>query len=128
MSGPGIPPSWRALIEALNGPPPRVPDGTPGVRDVDAPCEDYQPAGAPWKDAPGTGGCDTDGHYLCRECVHISEAALRWRRDECATCGTKLAESPALGEHCPACDTERVAREAARARNREARRAQAVSS
>lgn len=37
------------------------PDETPGVRDVDAPCEYYEPG------EPGAGGgCHSDGHYLCR--------------------------------------------------------------
>lgn len=41
----------------------RVPDGTPGVRDVDAPCELFR-LGTP----TGTGRCLGDGHYLCHEC------------------------------------------------------------
>jgi hypothetical protein len=47
----------------------RMPDGLPGVRDVDAPCADFTPG-----TSPGTlriGDCDTDGHYLCEECVHV---------------------------------------------------------
>jgi hypothetical protein len=37
--------------------------GDPGVRDPDAPCAEFEP-GEP------AGRCDTDGHYMCRECVH----------------------------------------------------------
>jgi hypothetical protein len=44
----------------------RMPDGLPGVRDVDAPCADFTPA----LDIMRIGDCDTDGHYLCGECVH----------------------------------------------------------
>lgn len=45
----------------------------PGVRDPDNICESYRPVARkrvlgvvdpPW------GSCDTDGHYLCKECVH----------------------------------------------------------
>ncbi len=37
--------------------------GEIGVRDPGAPCRDFVP-GEP------VGRCDTDGHYMCRECVH----------------------------------------------------------
>jgi hypothetical protein len=43
----------------------RLPDGTPGVRDVDAPCEDYQPGAS---GPPQSANCESDGHYLCHEC------------------------------------------------------------
>lgn len=97
-----IPIAWRALVAEINGA--RVPDGTPGVRDADAPCEDFEPVGRAFEDAPGEGNCETDGHYLCRECVHISLAALRRRRDQCEDCGEGLVTSKVMGEHCPACD------------------------
>jgi hypothetical protein len=37
--------------------------GAPGVRDPEAPCEEF---------VPGTpdGNCGTDGHYMCHECEH----------------------------------------------------------
>lgn len=41
----------------------RVSDGTHGVRDPDAPCEDYTP-GEPTSWAR----CEGDGHYLCKGC------------------------------------------------------------
>lgn len=41
----------------------RIPDGTAGVRDVDAPCSGFTPG------EPLGSECRTDGHYLCRECV-----------------------------------------------------------
>lgn len=44
---------------------PRIPDGTPGIRDVDSPCAEFAIEGAP-RDA----SCMTDGHYLCQECIH----------------------------------------------------------
>jgi len=45
-------------------------------RDVDYPCpsRDFEP-GEP------RGDCDTDGHYMCRECVHASRRAIA-ERDE----------------------------------------------
>lgn len=76
------PPAWRGLLEALGHS--RTPDGKPGLRDVDAPCEHYEPVEMA-REAEGHGDCDTDGHYLCAEgqivCHHISAQALAHRRD-----------------------------------------------
>ena len=36
--------------------------GGPGVRDTKAPCDMFSPG------KPTNGGCQGDGHYLCREC------------------------------------------------------------
>ena len=47
---------WRALIEA------------PGVRDPEVPCTEYAPG------EPTDGGCEGDGHHLCRRCVYHAEA------------------------------------------------------
>ncbi len=77
-----VPIPWRALISEVNGG--RIPDGEPGVRDVDAPCDVFEPGES------GHGPCETDGHYLCVECVHIDLATLRRRRDQCEDCGAKL--------------------------------------
>lgn len=41
----------------------RVPDGMNGVRDQDNPCLQFY-----WG-TPGAGGCQTDGHYLCKSCM-----------------------------------------------------------
>lgn len=62
----------RALVRATLGLS-RVPDGTDGVRDVDNPCEMFETG------VGGAGDCGSDGHYLCEECVHLSEdgAGLR---------------------------------------------------
>lgn len=95
-----VPPIWRALVSEINGG--RIPDGEPGIRDVDAPCDDFVPAGKPWQDAAGDGACDTDGHYVCRECVHISQRELRRRRDQCEDSGGPLTP----GDVCRACDAE----------------------
>ena len=52
-----------------------VPDGSfgaAGVRDPEAPCEEYDAS------APTGGGyqdCEGDGHYLCLQCKHIAAAA-----------------------------------------------------
>lgn len=50
----------------------QIPDGTPGVRDADAVCEYFETElGQHERGSPGT--CWGDGHYLCKECVHLSE-------------------------------------------------------
>lgn len=58
------------LHEKGDVPTKRVPDGTPGVRDIDAPCEDFNPSAT--KLTVWSGHCDGDGHYLCRSCEHWS--------------------------------------------------------
>jgi hypothetical protein len=40
--------------------------GAPGVRDPDAPCAEFEPG------SPDDGSCETDGHYMCRECKHAA--------------------------------------------------------
>lgn len=98
-----VPTLWRSLVWEVNGRDGRIPDGEPGIRDVDAPCDFFEPAGAPWVYADGTGDCETDGHYICKECVHISLRALRRRMDLCEDCGGKLGP----GDECSRCDEER---------------------
>jgi len=88
-----VPPVWRGIVALLGGGG-HIPDGEPGIRDVDAPCEGFQPAGKPHEYAAGkVGGCETDGHYICAECVEIDLATLRRRRDLCEDCGAKLRDS-----------------------------------
>ncbi|MFA5135367.1 MAG: DUF1653 domain-containing protein [Patescibacteria group bacterium] len=57
-------------------PPDRIPDGTAGVRDVNAPCADFRPG------KPDGVFCAGDGHYLCRECAELDLRAIpedeRW--------------------------------------------------
>lgn len=53
---------YQARQRELNEKVERVPDGTPGVRDQDNPCDEFDPG------QPG-GNCHGDGHALCRECV-----------------------------------------------------------
>lgn len=91
------PPTWRALLAELNG---RPLDGTLGIRDVDAPCYEFEPYGQPNEHSPGEGACETDGHYLCVECKHISLRAVRRRTDRCEDCGMGLG----AGEICAECD------------------------
>lgn len=58
----------------------RMPDGMPGIRDVDAPCEDFTPG-----TTAGTlaiGDCATDGHYLCDECVYAMPRPRTWFGNE----------------------------------------------
>ena len=45
----------------------------PGFRDPDARCEAFNTDGY-----NGRGGCDSDGHYLCNECSHLSPNAPRF--------------------------------------------------
>lgn len=74
-----IPAPWRAIVAQINGLTltayGRVPDGLPGIRDVDAPCDVFEPG------KPQVGGdCWTDGHYLCLECIHIDPDVYDERR------------------------------------------------
>lgn len=102
-----VPLIWRSLVNEINGG--RIPDGEPGIRDVDAPCEAFEPAGAPWQIADGSGTCQTDGHHMCVECNHIDLATLRHRRDQCGDCGAPLVNVNASGEACSArCDLPAV--------------------
>lgn len=53
--------------------------GQPGVRDTANPCVDFDYG--EWE-----GPCDSDGHYMCRECRHLnpnsdSEAVVTWVAD-----------------------------------------------
>ena len=49
------------VVESVNPMNVRVPDGIPGIRDINWVCTDFA-YGQP------TGICETDGHYLCQEC------------------------------------------------------------
>lgn len=44
-----------------------MPVGVPGNRDPEHPCTAYAPR--PFE-LPDWNDCETDGHYLCRDCVH----------------------------------------------------------
>lgn len=44
-----------------------VPDGVPTVRSMESPCPGYSPRKATLQDWQV---CETDGHYLCKECCH----------------------------------------------------------
>jgi hypothetical protein len=59
-----LPRAWWELVEQANG---RLYLGQDGVRDPDFPCVEFV-RGAP------NGWCDTDGHYMCRECTWSSAA------------------------------------------------------
>jgi len=65
-----LPASWRALIEEVNG---RASFGAVGVRDPQFPCEGYDGKGY-----AGHGRCDSDGHYMCLRCSHLSPTAPRF--------------------------------------------------
>ena len=49
----------------------------------------------------GSGHCETNGHYECSECAHISLVNIRLRRDECPDCGTKLVFDNNSEGDCP---------------------------
>lgn len=71
---------WRRVLRfayhRLMLVPGRLPDGIPGIRDVDRPCAGFtlmnrgEQRGALSK-------CPSDGHYLCQECAYISPEALQ---------------------------------------------------
>ncbi len=70
----GLPIAWEMLRREVNGLPGFV--GQPGVRDPDGLCEAFDGAGY-----DGTGNCDSDGHYLCVECSHLSPEAPRFEEN-----------------------------------------------
>ena len=61
---------WRALVELVNG---RFHHGQLGIRDPEYPCPEYNGRGY-----DGTGQCDSDGHYECVNCSHLSPRAPRF--------------------------------------------------
>jgi len=73
--------------------------GTPGVRDVEAPCEVFNVG------EPGRGDCETDGHYLCVECTEIALHVLRRRRGQCEDCGASLVRARGPWGDEDACST-----------------------
>lgn len=56
---------WAFLEAELNG---RAIVGQPGGRDPEYPCAMFEPG------TPAGSDCNTDGHYMCRECVHAPKA------------------------------------------------------
>lgn len=78
--------AWRVMETYANG---RTALGMDGIRDPDFPCDSFRrgsplPPGAP-------GACETDGHYLCDECVERATCAGCGRRpmDGHCECGAK---------------------------------------
>lgn len=47
----------------------KAPVGLPGMRDPDNRCHVYEPRKKHERDF---GDCQSDGHYLCKECAHLS--------------------------------------------------------
>lgn len=68
----------------------RMRDGLDGVRDVDAPCVAFR-NGTP------RGECESDGHYICQECEHLSKRKTPVGRavelDELLESGAQLSKS-----------------------------------
>ena len=83
--------AWAELVESVNG---RTLFGQAGVRDPEHPCAEFDPVENPdWLGlevrAPGDGTCDSDGHYLCGSCLHLSRRGKLDRLDQpfCPNCG-----------------------------------------
>lgn len=55
--------AYRHLKESQ----PNLPVGIPGIRDTDNPCTGYSPRKRLLGDHAAE--CQTDGHYLCKECI-----------------------------------------------------------
>jgi len=66
----GLAARWNALYAEVNG---RPMVGTPGVRDIENPCEVFDGMGY-----DGGGDCHSDGHYLCDDCSRLSPDAPRF--------------------------------------------------
>ena len=49
-----------------------LPHGIPHIRDFTAKCEYYEVR----KRKPSDFECESDGHYLCRECPYLTNAEL----------------------------------------------------
>jgi hypothetical protein len=79
-----LPIAWEVLRRQLNGEPGY--EGLPGFRSAEYPCEVFDGRGY-----DGTGGCMSDGHYLCVECSELSPEAPRFTE----------THSTALGERVP---------------------------
>ena len=60
-------PALESDYERFREFPKTIADGTPGVRDADSRCEMFTPG------KPTNGGCEGDGHYLCRTCTLFTE-------------------------------------------------------
>jgi hypothetical protein len=61
---------WAILVEQVNG---RTSFGEDGVRDPENPCSAFV-EGEP------RGDCETDGHYMCDECVERATCELCLKR------------------------------------------------
>lgn len=70
MSDPALLHRWEELCAHVNG---LTTLGDPGVRDPEHPCEEFD-----GRSYDGAGACDSDGHYLCVECSHLSPDAPRF--------------------------------------------------
>lgn len=57
----------RLAYRKMKGNQPTLPTGIPGMRDPEAPCTGYAPRKRVLGDYAST--CETDGHYLCKECL-----------------------------------------------------------
>lgn len=52
---------------------PKMPIGVPFYRDIDNPCPAYEPRRKLFDDFSE---CQSDGHFLCRECCHYNKDRL----------------------------------------------------
>lgn len=72
-----------------------------GIRDPQFPCEVFRLG------TPDTGGrCETDGHYVCDECVHRATCGgCGLRPSACECCCAAQADGGAHEPHCTAAET-----------------------
>lgn len=84
---------WQHLVAVANG---RTLVGMDGVRDPEGPCEMFE-------NGPlhgGTGDCETDGHYLCDECVHRATCeGCRRRPSQCECVDEDELVEQAIRDH-----------------------------
>ncbi|MCR9252316.1 MAG: hypothetical protein NXI20_17960 [bacterium] len=72
---------WLAIFayKRIAKPQGKRPDGIPFHRSEDAICTGFEPR----KKKPGDyDDCDSDGHYLCFKCCHLSEQRRKELLDE----------------------------------------------
>lgn len=68
--------------------------GDPGVRDPEYPCETFFPGD------PRDGNCHGDGHYMCRECIHLK---VLTDSGECRDCGCPDCPGLCGEDECSLC-------------------------
>lgn len=103
---------WAVLFAAVNG---RGAIGMREVRDPDSPCDAFLTKEqlheeldcAAVSSFPPPTDCESDGHYLCEDCVRLSPRERARREGRCTECGRPLPKPRAFQvAHevpCPVC-------------------------